>query len=78
MPLDRYDLTSDEGVHKLTRSGASRASVVIEGTKREALQDAAAYMRAHGGTMRVHNEGNGRISEERTYPRSADPRRSKG
>lgn len=28
-------------------------------------------------TVKIHKE-NGRIQEERTYPRSADPRRSKG
>lgn len=28
-------------------------------------------------TVKIHRE-NGRIQEERTYPRSADPRRSKG
>jgi len=28
-------------------------------------------------TVKIHKE-NGRIQEERTYPRSADPRRTKG
>jgi len=76
--MDNYHATSKEGVHKLTREGAARASVVFEGTQREAHRQFAEYMQTHPGSMKIHNEHNGRVREERTYPGSADPRRSKG
>lgn len=47
--------------------------------KADAVKQTAAKARAESEpvSVRIHKE-NGRIQEERTYPRSADPRRSKG
>lgn len=57
--------------------GAERASVVRE-TKTE-TQQATIDMAKNAGNASVYIHGvNGRIQEERTYPRSADPRKSKG
>lgn len=57
--------------------GAERASVVRE-TKAE-TQQATIDMAKNVGNASVYIHGvNGRIQEERTYPRSADPRKSKG
>lgn len=48
-------------------------------TKAESIRNTAAKARAASDpiSVRIHKE-NGRIQEERTYPRSADPRKSKG
>jgi hypothetical protein len=48
-------------------------------TKADAVKKAAAAVRKTGQptTLRIHDK-NGRFQEERTYPRSADPRASKG
>jgi hypothetical protein len=48
-------------------------------TKAEAVKKVAAAAKKDPEpvSVRIHKE-NGQIQEERTYPRSADPRRSKG
>ena len=48
-------------------------------TKADAVKRTAAVARADKQpvTVKIHKE-NGRIQEERTYPGSADPKRSKG
>lgn len=48
-------------------------------TKAEAVQKTAKAARAAAAavSVKIHKES-GRIQEERTYPRKADPRRSKG
>ena len=74
--MDHYHLKRDEGQWKLTRQGAHRAALTSD-TKEDALKKSMEFMRDHGGSMRIHKE-NGQIEEERTYPRSADPRRSPG
>jgi hypothetical protein len=47
--------------------------------KDEAVRNTARVARGDSQpvTVKIHKE-NGRIQEERTYPRKADPRRSKG
>jgi hypothetical protein len=47
-----------------TKAGATKGGVLKRAVKNE-------------GSVRIRNR-NGRIQEERTYPRSADPRGSKG
>ena len=74
--MDHYHLKKDDGQWKLIRQGAERAALTSD-TKGDALNKSMGFMRDHGGSMRIHKE-NGRIQEERTYPRSADPRRSPG
>jgi hypothetical protein len=52
----------------------------LECTRRKegALDVVRGYAEAAGAaTVRIHTK-DGRIAEERTYPRSADPKRSKG
>lgn len=48
-------------------------------TKAEAIKRVAAAAKRNSQpvSVRIHKE-NGAIQEERTYPRSADPRKSKG
>jgi hypothetical protein len=58
-------------------SGHTR--VLSAGTKAEALQRATATAKREPDSVSLRIHGlNGQIQEERTYPRSADPRRSKG
>lgn len=78
MPLEKYNLSNDGEQWKLTKRGADRASETYPGmTKDEAIREAAKFMQDHPGSMKIRNLDNS-ISEERTYPRSADPKRSPG
>ncbi len=62
---------------------AESAGRTVPGTKAPRKADAVKQTAAKAKnapepvSVRIHNE-NGRIQEERTYPRSADPRKSKG
>lgn len=46
-------------------------------TKAEALEGGVLEKLVGEGTVRIHRE-DGQLEEERTFPRSADPRRSPG
>lgn len=78
--LPQYFLEKDKarGDWTLTRQGASRVSKRF-GTKAEATKGGAlsAAVGKAGGSVRIKKE-NGRIQEERTFPRSRDPKRSPG
>lgn len=76
MALDKYHLTKKKDEWRLEKAGSNRA-VVKADTKAEAVQKSRHYMAKNGGSMRIHKE-DGKIQEERTYPRSKDPRRTKG
>lgn len=76
--MDNYHLTHDGKDWKLAKQDATRASKVFtDMTKADATRAAADFMQDHPGSMKIHKL-NGRIQEERTYPRSADPKRSRG
>ena len=78
MSLDKYNLSNDGEQWKLTRRGADRSSETYPGlTKQEAVRKAAEFVQDHSGSLKIRNLNN-TISEERTYPRSADPKRSPG
>lgn len=74
--MDKYDLTHEDGKWKLTREGATRATKAFE-TKREGVAFSADYVNERTGSLRIHKE-NGQFQEERTYPRTGDPKKSKG
>jgi hypothetical protein len=74
--MDNYHLAKDADQWKLRRQGADRAALVFD-NKKDAVDGSAEFMRQHGGSLKIHKE-NHRIQEERTYPRSADPRRTPG
>jgi len=63
--------------------GAETGGNTVRGTKAPTKGEAvkqtaeAAKRGPEPVTVKIHKE-NGRIAEERTYPRSADPRKSKG
>lgn len=75
---NKYHVTRrPDGTWQGKLEGAGRASVVHE-TKAEA-QQATIDMAKNIGNASVYIHGvNGQIQEERTYPRSADPKGSKG
>lgn len=61
-------------------AGESGGKTVSRGdTKVETVRKTAEVAKADPGpvTVKIHKE-NGRIEEERTYPASADPKKSKG
>lgn len=51
--------------------------ILTEKTKAKLLLESRKYMYENEGSLIIHKM-NGRIQEERTYPRSKDPRGSKG
>jgi hypothetical protein len=74
--MRRIDITHS-GSEWVAKSGRN---MVSEGTnKAQLVRDVAAKVKASGEptSVRIHGK-NGRIQAERTYPRGADPRRSKG
>lgn len=76
MSLDKYHLTHDSKADKwrLEKEGGQRATKLFDtkadATKGGALADAIGK---GGGSVRIHKQGGG-IQEERTYPRSKDPK----
>lgn len=64
-----WDLTNDK-----TNRVIKRYDTKEEATERGVLKEA---LGKEGGSVKIQKE-NGRYQEERTYPRSADPRSSKG
>lgn len=76
MTLDKFHLTKKDDEWRLEKAGTNRARVKAP-TKAEAMQKMREYMQHNEGSVRIHNV-NGQIQEERTYPRSKDPRESKG
>ncbi len=76
--MDHYDLTHDGDNWKLQKQGGERASKVFEGqTKEEAIRETSDFMQSHPGSVHIHKK-DGTYEEERTYPRSADPKSSRG
>lgn len=78
--LPSYHLTRDKqrGGWQLEKAGSDRARARFE-TKADALKGGAlkAAIGKDGGSVKIHKQ-NGRIQTERTYPRSRDPKSSKG
>jgi hypothetical protein len=74
--MDTYHLVFSEDEWKLRRTGAERSAMTFD-SKGEAMKESVEFMRDHGGSLRIHKH-TGAIQEERTYPRSADPRKSPG
>lgn len=77
MPAKRVDVSKqgDKWVAKTKQDKVvASAPKKVDAVKKTA---AAARKDPEAVTVRIHKE-NGRIQEERTYPRSADPKSSKG
>jgi len=74
--MDNYHITKSGDGWALTRQGAERASKTAS-TKAEIMTIAGDFLAGKTASLKVHKE-DGTIQEERTYPRSADPTKSKG
>ena len=74
--MDNYHITSNDGHWALTREGAERATLV-KPTKAEVIQAMQEFMAGKTASVKIHG-ADGKFEEERTYPRSADPKRSPG
>ncbi|MBE9465532.1 DUF2188 domain-containing protein [Dyadobacter subterraneus] len=76
--MKNYHLTKDRESWKLQRENTSRATANFSGSsKEEAIRKSAEILSDSNSSLKIHKM-DGRIQEERTYPRSADPTKSKG
>ncbi|RRV62428.1 DUF2188 domain-containing protein [Stutzerimonas stutzeri] len=74
--MDNYHISATDSGWELRKQGATRASKTAA-TKDEMLQITAAFLEGRTASVKIHKK-DGTLQEERTYPRSADPRRSEG
>lgn len=76
--MKRMDVIKSGDEWKGTSGGKTVRGTKAD-TKEAAVKQTAAAARASKEpvSVRIHKQ-DGKIQEERTYPRSADPRRSKG
>jgi len=74
--MDNYHITKDGDIWKLKKEGNDRASITAN-TKNDIIQQTRDFMEDKTGSVKIH-KGNGQFQEERTYPRAADPKKSKG
>lgn len=78
--MKKFHLTKDNDQWKLTKEGGERATKTFAGkNKEEATRESAEYLKNlnDAASMKIHKL-NGQFDEERTYPKSADPKESKG
>lgn len=79
MSLDNYDLYKDGDNWSIKKRGNDKKTKVFKDlNKTEATQQAAALLKEKGNASLKIRKENGQIQEERTYPRSADPKNSPG
>jgi hypothetical protein len=74
--MDNYHITKADDHWELKKEGASRASLTAA-TKDEIVEKTHSFMEGKTASVKIHKL-DGTIQEERTYPRSADPTKSKG
>ena len=74
--MDNYHLSPTADGWELKKAGAERASKRAA-TKQELVGSLADFFEGKTASVKIH-KADGSIEEERTYPRPADPRRSKG
>jgi hypothetical protein len=74
--MDNYHITKSEKLWTLVKEGAQRASKTAA-TKAEITALASEFLQGKTASLKIHKE-DGTIQEERTFPRAADPRKSKG
>ena len=73
---DNYHLSPTSDGWELKKAGADRASKRAV-TKQELVIMLPDFFEGKTASVKIH-KADGTIEEERTYPRSADPRRTKG
>ncbi|WP_421170365.1 DUF2188 domain-containing protein [Aeromonas dhakensis] len=75
--MDNYHLTKAMSGGWVFRKANSSTNLLSASTKSALIEQVRAYMQGRTGSVKIHKE-DGTIEEERTYPRAADPVRSKG
>ena len=74
--MENYHITKADKNWMLVKEGAQRASKTAH-TKAEITAIASVFLQGKTASLKIHKE-DGTIQEERTFPRAADPRTSKG
>lgn len=74
--MDIYHFTFTDGTWKLKKDKSMRSIKIFE-TKEEGVDFTTKFMKQNGGTLKIH-KANDSFQEERTYPKSKDPKSSKG
>ncbi|WP_176508795.1 MULTISPECIES: DUF2188 domain-containing protein [Pseudomonas] len=74
--MDNYHVSPTADGWELKKAGAERASK-RSSTKQELVGSLSEFFEGKTASVKIH-KADGSIEEERTYPRSADPRRTKG
>jgi len=76
--MDSYHITYDKEkkMWKFQKQGGKRPLKLML-QKNEMIDYMRDYMLNKKGSVKIHKK-DGKIQEERTYPRSADPKRIKG
>jgi len=74
--MDNYHIKKAEKSWELVKEGAQRASKTAD-TKAQMIEIAGEFLQGKTASLKIHKE-DGTIQEERTFPRAADPRKSKG
>lgn len=76
MTLDKYDLNPTEDGWELKKRGSKRATRTFE-TKREGRDYSTDFLADKEASLMIRKK-DGSFQEERTYPRSRDPRHRPG
>lgn len=76
--MENFHLVHEDGKYKLKKENAERASKVIDSNKVDAIKQSKEFiLNQGGGSLKIHkNEGG--FQQERTYPKSKDPKTSRG
>lgn len=74
--MENYHVSPTSNGWELKKAGADRASKRAA-TKQELVSMLPDFFEGKTASVKIH-KADGTIEEERTYPRSADPRRTKG
>ncbi len=72
-----YHVTKTDSGWQGKQQGGKRASSIGR-TKEEVTKETIGFAKRSGNSQVIIHKGNGQFQEERTYPRSSDPRRTKG
>ena len=74
--MENYHVKKHQDHWDLTKEGAAHAAI-SKPTKAELMSAMETFVKDKKVSVKVHKE-DGRFEEERTYPRSSDPKRSPG
>ena len=75
--MKNYHVTKDGDAWKMKAEGGQRSSIVTE-TKEQMYDAVRKYSETNPDISVKYHKVDGTIQEERTFPRSSDPRKSKG